>query len=67
VLKLYHYILPLNTSFKLFRYMSSLIISSKKCSFTIFLNIFFTHYQETFLNHNTDSHPKMLNANNIQM
>jgi len=57
VYKSYHYILALNTSFKLSRYISSLIIISKNCSYIFLLNINFTPYTETFFKHNIDSHP----------
>jgi hypothetical protein len=37
------------------------------CSYTIFLNIYFTYNLDKFLlNHNIDSHPQTLNLNNIQ-
>jgi hypothetical protein len=58
--------LSLITSFKFFRQISSLIISSKRFSYNLFLNNYFTHLKETFLNHIIDSHPQTLNLNNIQ-
>jgi hypothetical protein len=49
--------LALNTSYKWFRYISSLIIRYKNCYYTIFLNIYFTDYTETIIfNHNIDIH-----------
>jgi len=68
VLKSYHYNLALNTRFKFFRYISSLIIMSKNCSYILFLNIYFTHNPETFyLKHNIETHKYILKLNNIQI